>query len=156
MSLSARTAICSNQMPITPLRSRSPPKQSAQARWQSIILAEAPNFNNPSLDLTAGRFPGYTYTGFVDDIIIFYELATLPPNVLGSSGPTYLRVDGSFQPIAGTMQFSIDFFESGDITEEVILHEMAHALGFGTVSAGRVEEAETKPAVHHGIQRHEQ
>lgn len=110
------------------------PTQSAQARWQSIILAEATNFNDPTLDLTAGQIPGYNYTGFVDDIIIFYEFATLPPNVLGSAGPVYIRIP-SAQPISGIMQFSIDFFNSGDITENVILHEMAHALGFGTVSA---------------------
>ena len=108
--------------------------QSAQARWQSIILAEAVNVDNPSLDLTGGRFPGYNYTGFVDDIIIFYELATLPPNILGSAGPVYIR-SASAQPISGTMKFSSDFFLTGDITENVILHEMAHALGFGTVSA---------------------
>ena len=111
------------------------PTQSAQARWQSIILAEATNFYDPTLDLTGGRFPGYSYTGFVDDIIVFYELATLPPNVLGSAGPVYVRL-ASAQPISATMRFSIDYFNQNQITEEVILHEMAHALGFGTVSAG--------------------
>ena len=111
------------------------PTQSAQARWQSIILADAEFVpNDPIDDLTSGRFgPNYTYYGSVDDIIIFYELATLPPLVLGSAGPTYAR--GNWQPYAGTMRFSIDYFNSNDITEEVILHEMAHALGFGTVSA---------------------
>jgi len=113
------------------------PTQSAQARWQSIIQVEASNVNNdPNRDLTGGRFlPGYgPYYGFVDDIIIFYRLTTLPPNVLGSAGPTWIR--GNIQPFAGTMEFSIDFFNTGFITEDVILHEMAHALGIGTVSAG--------------------
>jgi hypothetical protein len=124
--------------------------QSAQARWQSIILAEATDFDSPTLDLTAGRFPGYSYTGFVDDIIVFYRLTTLPPNVLGSAGPTFVR-PGSFQPIAGTMEFSSTFFAQGFITEDVILHEMAHALGLGTVSVGRIEEAETGAAMIHMI-----
>ena len=117
------------------LLSMHAPTQSAQARWQSIILADAPSFNSTTLDLTNGRFPGFSpYYGFVDDIIIFYELATLPPNVLGSAGPIYIRL-GSAQPISGSMRFSIDFFNDNQITEDVILHEMAHALGFGTVSA---------------------
>lgn len=92
--------------------------------------------NNPTRDLTNGRFlPGYgPYYGSVDDIIIFYRLTTLPPFILGSAGPTWIR--GNYQPYAGTMEFSIDYFNNGDITEDVILHEMAHALGFGTVSAG--------------------
>jgi hypothetical protein len=111
------------------------PKQSAQARWQSIILAEAPNINAPTLDLTGGRIPGYNYTGFVDDIIIFYQLATLPTNVLGSAGPVFIRLP-SAQPISGIMTFSSEFFAQNRITENVVLHEMAHALGLGTVSAG--------------------
>lgn len=105
---------------------------SAQARWQSIITAEAEDVDLGQTDLTGGRFAPYTYSGPVDDIIIFYELGTLPPGVLGSAGPTLVRTNNS-QPIAGTMRFSIDFFNSGDITEDVILHEMAHAMGFGTV-----------------------
>lgn len=66
----------------------------------------------------------------------------MPPGVLGSAGPTLVRTNNS-QPIAGTMRFSIDFFNSGDITEDVILHEMAHAMGFGTVSVEKKEKAET-------------
>ncbi|GAB5037259.1 pkd domain containing protein [Nannochloropsis oceanica] len=110
----------------------SAPASSAQARWQRIITAEAEDINlGASVDLTAGRFPSFSYSGPVDDIIIFYALTTLPPLVLGSAGPTYLRGDNA-QPIAGTMRFSIDYFNDGDITEDVILHEMAHVLGFGT------------------------
>jgi len=112
------------------------PTQSAQVRWQNIITAEAADIDLGQTDLTSGRFAPYTYSGPVDDIIIFYELATLPPGVLGSAGPTLVRTNNS-QPIAGTMRFSIDFFNSGDITEDVILHEMAHAMGFGTVSVVR-------------------
>lgn len=45
------------------------------------------------------------------------------------------------------MRFSIDYFNDGDITEDVILHEMAHVLGFGTVSAGEKGKAETGAAI---------
>ena len=31
------------------------------------------------------------------------------------------------------MEFSTTFFDAGDVTEDTILHEMAHALGFGLV-----------------------
>jgi hypothetical protein len=31
------------------------------------------------------------------------------------------------------MEFSTTFFDTGDVTEDTILHEMAHALGFGLV-----------------------
>lgn len=117
------------------LPSMHAPTQSAQARWQSIILADAPSVNEPDLDLTANFFPGFSpYFGFVDDIIVFYELASLGPGILGQAGPIYIRLP-SAQPISALMRFSIDFFNADQITEDVILHEMAHALGFGTVSA---------------------
>lgn len=113
--------------------------QSAQARWQSIILDDAEFVpNDPNRDLTGGRFlPGYgPYNGSVDDILIFYRLTdTLPENVLGSAGPTWIRVV-NFQPYAGTMEFNSTSFAQGLITEDVILHEIAHVLGIGTVSAG--------------------
>ncbi|GGX59343.1 peptidase [Tateyamaria omphalii] len=55
--------------------------------------------------------------------------------VLGQAGPTLLRqVDGL--PLVGIMQFDqadVASLEAGGRFEDVILHEMAHVLGFGTL-----------------------
>lgn len=64
--------------------------------------------NTGGTDLSAGDFPGYSYTGPSDDIIIFYAVRTdLPSNVLGSAGPNYVRsAANNYQPISGSMFFN--------------------------------------------------
>lgn len=55
--------------------------------------------------------------------------------VLGQAGPTLLR-PGNELPVAGIMEFdSADVLslEAGGRFEDVVLHEMAHVLGFGTL-----------------------
>ncbi|WP_281825550.1 leishmanolysin-related zinc metalloendopeptidase [Jannaschia rubra] len=55
--------------------------------------------------------------------------------ILGQAGPTLLR-PGSELPVAGVMQFDtadVEVLEAGARFEDVVLHEMAHVLGFGTL-----------------------
>lgn len=55
--------------------------------------------------------------------------------VLGQAGPTILR-QGSELPLAGIMEFDqadVASLEARGSFEDVILHEMAHVLGFGTL-----------------------
>ncbi|MEO1140120.1 MAG: leishmanolysin-related zinc metalloendopeptidase [Pseudomonadota bacterium] len=55
--------------------------------------------------------------------------------VLGQAGPTLLR-QGSELPLAGVMEFDqadVINLETSGRFEDVILHEMAHVLGFGTL-----------------------
>ncbi|KAB7610401.1 peptidase [Amylibacter sp. SFDW26] len=57
--------------------------------------------------------------------------------ILGQAGPTILR-PGDELPIKGIMQFDLaDILrlERNNSLEDVILHEMAHVLGFGTLWA---------------------
>ena len=58
-----------------------------------------------------------------------------PAGVLGQAGPTTLRSDTGL-PITGVMQFDdadISKLEAEGSFADVILHEMAHVLGFGTL-----------------------
>ncbi len=58
-------------------------------------------------------------------------------NVLGQAGPTIL-LPGSELPAKGVMQFDtadVERLEAEGSFEDVILHEMAHVLGFGTLWA---------------------
>ena len=97
---------------------------AAATRWEQIITADIPDFTSP------------TY-GLIDDLLIeasvtFIDGAGL---VLGRAGPDELRDDSSL-PAHGEMQFN-----SADIAQmaangtliSVILHEMGHVLGFGTI-----------------------
>ncbi len=107
--------------------------RQAADRWEQIITGDLP-------DVTANfgschEMPGFS--GTVDDLRIW---ASTPPidgtgNILGQAGPCHIRGGPEF-PITGLMRFDaadIDALEAGGSLFEVIVHEMGHVLGFGTL-----------------------
>ncbi|PSR17739.1 hypothetical protein C8255_11035 [filamentous cyanobacterium CCP3] len=95
----------------------------AAARWSEIIIG----------DLPSAVVNGET----IDDLLIEARGLSIdgPNGVLGQAGPTRLR-SGSMLPITGVMEFDI-----GDLARleaeggllDVIIHEMGHVLGIGTL-----------------------
>ncbi|MEM6363879.1 MAG: lamin tail domain-containing protein, partial [Planctomycetota bacterium] len=91
----------------------------AANRWEEIIIGDLPD------------------VGEIDDVRI---TATAPlidgiGNILGQAGPDSVR-SGSFLPLTGSMEFDaadIAALEDADRLEAVILHEMGHVLGLGTI-----------------------
>lgn len=89
----------------------------------SIILADLPD--------------AFVEGALVDDIVIAATLEAIDGvgGVLGSAGPRFIRNDG-FLPSTGEMRF-----DSADAQnqlglgnwETIVLHEMMHAMGFGTL-----------------------
>ncbi len=74
---------------------------------------------------------------FVDDITITAELADIDGagGVLGQAGPTYVR-SADYMPVAGMMQFDVadaDNFNAMGYWDSIVLHEMTHTLGFGSL-----------------------
>ena len=72
-----------------------------------------------------------------DDLRIDATLADIDGvgGTLGSAGPTLVRLP-TYQPIKGAMRFDTADaanLEKQGIWEDVIFHEMMHALGFGTI-----------------------
>jgi hypothetical protein len=72
----------------------------------------------------------------VDDILITAELGAIDGlnGILGQAGPTSIRTASSL-PATATMQFDIVDVNAMSLTvfQEVILHEMSHSLGFGSI-----------------------
>lgn len=97
--------------------------ERAAARWEQIITGDLPNA---------------TYQGVaVDDMLIDAQGSAIDGagGILGQAGPDALR-SGSRLPYHGTMQFdSADLasMEANGTLYEVILHEMGHVLGIGTI-----------------------
>ncbi|HEX6250827.1 MAG TPA: leishmanolysin-related zinc metalloendopeptidase [Gemmatimonadaceae bacterium] len=118
----------------------------AAQRIQGIVMGDLPDLSNASLEMTnaicgsqpcACGFPGETYTGFLDDIVIYAAIVAIdgPGNVLGSAGPCYIRGPGLGFPLTGVMLFDeadVANLEAGGRLQDVILHEMLHVLGIGT------------------------
>ncbi|KAI8463329.1 MAG: hypothetical protein J3K34DRAFT_462472 [Monoraphidium minutum] len=114
----------------------------AKARWESILSGvDQPKFNNiDRRDLSRGEFPGYSNTqASVDDIVIMYGMQPIGGTTLGYAGPTFVRDDGSpywHTPISAIMVFDpVKIASQGgqSVFETVVLHEMGHALGLGTI-----------------------
>ena len=110
---------------------------NARERIQEVITgdikAAVVNFSASQL---AGC-GGVAVSGTIDDVLILAEVAAIDGsgNALAEAGPCVLRsaASGSF-PVLGHMKFDIaDIDGLGDRLETVILHEMLHVIGFGTM-----------------------
>ena len=117
------------QLDIRFLGGLSPQQQiafsAAAQRWSEIITGDL-----PPVMLEGDR---------IDDVLIEAEGISIdgPGRVLGQAGPTFLRPVSNL-PIKGIMSFdSADLarLEADGSLADVILHEMGHVLGFGTLWA---------------------
>jgi hypothetical protein len=97
----------------------------AAARWEEIIVGDLPDVVDPETGET------------IDDVLIDASGENIDGEggVLGQAGPTEFRPGATGLPWKGVMQFdSADLAaleEDGSLVD-VIIHEMAHVLGFGT------------------------
>lgn len=95
----------------------------AAARWREIIIGDLPSI----------RVNGEV----VDDVVIDAQGTAIDGRgrVLGQAGPTFLR-PGTFLPARGIMSFDtadLARMEADDSLINVIIHEMGHVLGIGTL-----------------------
>jgi hypothetical protein len=98
---------------------------------------------NRLAQLIVGDVPDVSVVGLkggpklVDDITITAELKAIDGagGILGQAGPTSVRT-GSYLPATAVMQFdSADAanFNSQGLFDEIVLHEMIHSVGFGSI-----------------------
>lgn len=105
----------------------------AEARWEAIVTGDVPD---ASLNVPDGSCHG-ALNETVDDIVIFVEVLSIdgPGGVLGQAGPCYVR-SGSKLPITGRITLDADDLnqaESFGILEDLVIHEMGHVIGIGTL-----------------------
>jgi hypothetical protein len=96
----------------------------AAERWSRIIVGDLPSARLPSGEV-------------VDDIVVNARGAFIDgaSGVLGRAGPTVLR-PGSMLPVTGMMEFDtadLVRMEMDGTLSNVIVHEMGHVLGFGSL-----------------------
>ncbi len=104
---------------------------------QNILVAQGevpvtnaicgPDFTTPALP-----------AGTIDDLLIFAKIAPIDGvgKILAQAGPALIRGTTNDLPIIGCMQFDeadVEALESDGTFNEVILHEMGHVLGFGSL-----------------------
>jgi len=120
--------------PVSP--SRAAAVDSAVQHWQRIIYGAVTPIpidanpgdcfpNSPAIDET------------VNSVLIFVDLDSIdgPGKILGAAGPCFVRSSGR-QPIVGLVELDtadVANLETAGLFPEVVLHEFAHILGFGTI-----------------------
>jgi hypothetical protein len=110
----------------------------AKERIQQFIVGDLPLQN---VSLSAAQMAscgGVSVQQDVDDVLILAEVGPIDGvnNVLGQAGPCYVRSPGTPWPVVGHMMFDtadLDALEAAGRLEYVILHEMMHVIGFGTI-----------------------
>ncbi len=108
----------------------------AVERWEQIVVRGVPDLITVA---RPGCLPASSpdLPALVDDLIVDVAVEAIdgPGGVLGSAGPTCIRSTAEL-PVHGTMRFDSD--DVADLLadgswDEVIEHELAHVLGFGTI-----------------------
>jgi hypothetical protein len=108
----------------------------AEARWEAIITEDLENVQLTASPAECGPdSPGLNEA--VDDLLILVIVEPIdgPGNVLGSAGPCFIRTLSDL-PVLGAMLLDSDDLvdvEDEGLLPELILHEMGHVLGFGSV-----------------------
>ena len=100
----------------------------AANRWSQVISQGLPDFKGETQDGTPLD---------VDDVQITASAVAIDGvgKILGQAGPEYIR-DSNNLPITGIMQFDsadVASMEAKGTLKSVILHEMGHVLGIGTL-----------------------
>ncbi|UCD25102.1 MAG: hypothetical protein JSW51_04030, partial [Gemmatimonadota bacterium] len=110
---------------------------NAAARWEALVVGELANV---SFNLSTGTCSGVWFPDFnetVDDVLIWVSVDSIDGafGIQGQAGPCRIRVSNSL-PVMGGMVFDVadlSRLQSRGQLEAVILHEMGHVLGFGTI-----------------------
>ncbi|HUQ15139.1 MAG TPA: leishmanolysin-related zinc metalloendopeptidase [Gemmatimonadales bacterium] len=107
----------------------------AELRWESLVTGDLTDVNQTLPANSCGTNP--ETPGPFDDLTIFVTIEPIdgPFGILGQSGPCFIRDPGDLTVI-GRMQFDsedMELLETEGSLQAVILHEMGHVLGFGTL-----------------------
>jgi hypothetical protein len=113
----------------------------AAQRVGGMVTGDIPDASLTNFDVASqcGATGVAAMTETVDDVVIFATIIPIdgPGKVLGSSGPCIIRTAAQGRlTIIGIMEFDVADLQNLSLDgrlDDVILHEMLHVLGFGTL-----------------------
>lgn len=110
--------------------------ENAVSRWQTVITTDL-----VSIPVNAPAGTCFTtqpaLNEVVDDILIFVEFVDIDGagKTLGEAGPCYIRSDNSL-PVVGHLKLDVSDLQQMETIgtlDDVVLHEIGHVLGIGTL-----------------------
>ena len=108
----------------------------AIAKWQSVIVGHIQTSTlNTGTDKCFAAQPVINET--VEDLLLFVQLAPIdgPKNIIGQAGPCYVHAP-SYLTLMGFLQLDVadlDLMLTEGTLDNVVLHEIGHILGIGTL-----------------------
>ena len=121
----------------TPTTAQKAAFDGAAARWSRVITGDLTDVvTNKAFDACGVGDPALS-NFIVDDLLIFVSLVGIDGvgKVLGQAGPCFIRTSNKLTVI-GIMKFDtadLPNMEANGTLNDVILHEMGHVLGFGSI-----------------------
>jgi hypothetical protein len=125
---------------VTPSLRQQEAVRRAIGRWQDVIRADLTDIllSAPASACFSGQPP---LQEVVDDILILVEFVNIDGTgkTLGEAGPCYVRSYNSL-PMVGHLNLDVadlQQMETLGMLDDLVLHEIGHVLGFGTVWSDR-------------------
>lgn len=114
--------------------------ERAADRWRNVVIADLPDVP-VSLRANMCLQGQPALSRVVDDIVVFIGFVSIDGagKVLGRAGPCVIR-NGIDLPIAGLLNLDSDDLvqiEQIGLLDDLVLHELGHVLGFGTLWSAR-------------------
>ncbi len=109
----------------------------AVARIHASVVSDLADIPLLGFDMSRCGVPGVTLNEAVDDVLIYATVTTIdgPGNILASAGPCVTRSQSHYV-VVGIMRFDVDDLNdlaANGSLDAVILHELLHMVGFGTL-----------------------
>ena len=120
----------------TPTQSQREAFAEAQNRWESLIVGDLADIPlNAAADECDTGLPAVNQT--IDDLLILVRLEPIdgPGDIIGSAGPCFVRSSNDLS-VLGSMTLDSDDLEDAEadgLLSDVIIHEMGHVIGFGSL-----------------------
>lgn len=111
--------------------------REAEERWERIITNDLPDDHTGELPAGSCGFNSPAMNRALDDVIMIVDLGDIDGQggILGGAAVCFVHEDGGL-PAISMITFDgadVDLMESQGIFGAVAMHEMGHALGYGTL-----------------------